>query len=245
MLNNKKKPVSNNIYQIDKNDNSVLIEELISIGTDIGDAEIKMLLHSELLQNIPILKCIVSSARISQIFVTRIYLKKLFAFLQSVDCGDVNLKELEKRRKAAVNNESWLIEEVESIISHLQRLDEQKKAQIAAVFYIEYINQNITLDRFEEYLRINEKVFTQDFEQLHELYHSMTQEKIMEEKIQRGEYNFVLAKKITELNCDRLLSVGLVRVERPSTLSRNTITNYELTGLGIKFAEVLIATNNK
>ena len=65
---------------------------------------------------------------------------------------------------------------------------------------VEYINQNITLDRFEEYLRINEKVFTQDFEQLHELYHSMTQEKIMEEKIQRGEYNFVLAKKITELN---------------------------------------------
>ena len=52
---------------------------------------------------------------------------------------------------------------------------------------------------------------------------------------------FCDCEKITELNCDRLL----VRVERSSTLSRDTITNYELTGLGIKFAEVLIATNNK
>lgn len=44
-----------------------------------------------------ILKSIIANTKISQIFINISYLKKIFAFIQSIYCGEENLKELEKQ----------------------------------------------------------------------------------------------------------------------------------------------------
>ena len=65
-------------------------------------------------------------------------------------------------------------------------------------------------------MRHVERVFLQDFEQVLKLHEAYIQEKRAIEQAQDGAGG-VVSKFTTELNCDRLIAVGLVNAKR-STL---------------------------
>ncbi|NLI90607.1 MAG: hypothetical protein GX366_09480 [Epulopiscium sp.] len=121
----------------------------------------------------------------------------------------------------------------------MDRLDELEKSGVTAAFYIEYINKNITRDQFREHLAIIERVFLQDFVQLLDIYEAVLQKIKVEKSIEEGADGGVVIKMIKELNCDRLIAVGLVQAKRTSMYNAGVQTDYNLTELGLKFAEVL------
>ena len=168
-------------------------------------------------------------------------LKKILVFIETLNQGDVKPEEIEKRKKAAENNEKWLSKEVELITIHLDRLDELEKAQITGAFYVEFISKRISWSQYREYLAIIERVFFQDFIQLLDIYDALLQEKKVQEYAKEGSGGVVM-KKITELNCDRLMAVGQYKLGT-SVLNGNILTDYNLTALGVKLAEVLIKLN--
>ena len=196
--------------------------------------------ESEVLKNIPIVKTVGALAKVSLAIRDKHLLKKLLFFVETLNQGNAKPEEIEKRKKAAQNNEKWLRKEIELITIHIDRLDELEKAQLTAAFYIEYLNQNISWIQYREYLAIIERVFFQDFIQLLNIYDAVLQNEKVKEYIEQGFDGGVVTKMISELNCDRLIAVGLVQVKRTPVLNGNMLTDYNLTGLGLKLAEVLI-----
>lgn len=228
------------LHPIDTVMKSIFLDEFSSIGIDIAETGIDSLLESEVLKNIPIVKTVGALAKVSLAIRDKHLLKKLLFFVQTLNQGNAKPEEIEKRKKAAQNNEKWLRKEIELITIHIDRLDELEKAQLTAAFYIEYLNQNISWIQYREYLAIIERVFFQDFIQLLNIYDAVLQNEKVKEYIEQGFDGGVVTKMISELNCDRLIAVGLVQVKRTPVLNGNMLSDYNLTGLGLKLAEVLI-----
>ncbi|MGI6728258.1 MAG: hypothetical protein ACOX4P_06895 [Anaerovoracaceae bacterium] len=240
MENNNYIQSSDIFHPIDSVMKSVFLEELSSIGIDIAETGIDSLLDSEVLKDIPIVKTVGALAKVSLAIRDKHLLKKLLFFIETLNQGNAKPEEIEKRKKAAQNNEKWLRKEIELITIHIDRLDELEKAQLTAAFYIEYINQNISWIQYREYLAIIERVFFQDFIQLLDIYDAVIQNGKVKEYIEQGFDGGVVMKKVSELNCDRLIAVGLVKAKRTPVLNGNILTDYDLTGLGLKLAEVLV-----
>lgn len=227
------------IHPIDSVMKSIFLENSISLGMDVAEIGIDSLLKTEEFKQIPIVKTVHSLAKISLAIRDRYLLKKVLVFINALNQGNAKAEEIEKRKKAANNNEKWLRKEIELLTIHLDRLDELEKVRITLAFYIEYINQRISWSQYREYLAIIERVFFQDFVQLLDIYDALLQEKKVSEYIEKGFDGGVSIKKINELNCDRLIAVGLVRAKRTSIYNSRMVVDYYLTGLGLKFAEVL------
>jgi hypothetical protein len=158
------------LHPIDTVMKSIFSDELGSLGIDIAETGIDSLLESEVLKNIPIVKTVGALAKVSLAIRDKHLLKKLLCFIETLNQGNANPEEMEKRKEAAHNNEKWLRKEIELITIHIDRLDELEKAQLTAAFYIEYINQKISWIQYREYLAIIERVFFQDFIQLLNIY---------------------------------------------------------------------------
>lgn len=233
----------NNLGPIDSIAKSIFLKEFIPIGIEAAEISIDSLLESEVLKNIPIVKTVLGLAKVSLAIRDKYLLKKLFVFIEALNQGNAKPEEIEKRRKAAENNEEWISKEVELITIHLDRLDELEKAQITSAFYSEYINQDISWIQYREYLAIVERVFFQDFIQLLDIYDSVIQYEKVEEYIKAGFDGGVVGKKISKLNCDRLIAVGLVQSKITNLMYNSKIKeDYDLTELGLKFAEVVNKT---
>lgn len=240
MENNNYLKSSNILHPIDTVMKSIFLSEFIPIGMDVAEIEIDSLLESEMLKNIPIVKTVYGLAKVSLAFRDKYLLKKLLIFIETLNQGNTTKpEEIEKRKKAAKNNKRWLKKEVELITIHLDRLDELEKARITAAFYIEYISQRISWSQFRECLAIIERVFFRDFVQLLDIYDALLQDKEVKEYIKEGSGG-VIMKKTDELNCDRLIAVGLVQAKRTPMYNGKIQIDYYLSELGLKFAEVLI-----
>lgn len=239
MENNNYIQLPDTLHPVDTVMKSVFLDEFTSLGIDIAEMGIDSLLDSEVLKNIPIVKSVGAIAKVSLAIRDKYLLKKLLIFIESLNKGNAKPEEIEKRKEAANNNEKWLRKEIELITIHIDRLDELEKAQLTAAFYIEYINQNISWIQYREYLAIIERVFFQDFIQLLDIYNAVLQNDKVKEYIEQGFDGGVVSKMISELNCDRLIAVGLVQAKRTPVLNGNMLIDYNLTGLGLKLAEVL------
>lgn len=233
----------NTFHPVDSIMKSLFTEELVSAGIDIAEISIDDLIELEELKNIPIVNTVYGLAKTSLAIRDRFLLKKLLVFIKDLDQGKAKTEEIEKRRKAAKNNEKWLKKEVELITIHLDRLDELEKVRITSSFYIEYINQRISFSQYREYLAIIERVFFQDFMQLLDVYDALVQEKKVKEYLDNDYDGGIITKQISELNCDRLIAVGLIQAKRTPMFNGKISSDYYLTELGLKFAEVLVKIN--
>jgi len=237
MISGKKTDIEIGLMPVDDIMKSIFIDEAKSISIDVTEMGIDSLIESEVIRQIPIVKTVYSLSKVSFAIKEKNLLIKLILFIQALNQGNADPKEIEKRKKAADNNKKWLKKEVELITTHLDRLDEVEKAEITAAFYLEYINQKISWDEYREILAIIERIFHQDFIQLLDLHDALFQEEKAEKYVEDG-FSGVVIKNIRELNCERLLAVGLVKAKR-SPVSNGIRTEYNLSWLGKKFSEVL------
>jgi hypothetical protein len=222
--------------------NSLFRAEIRDLAVDLTDTGIDAIIESEMLQHIPVVRVINSFLKVTIGIRERHFLSKALLFIKNVNQGNVDEKEIEKRKIAAKNKDKWFRREIELVTIHLDRLDETEKAMITAEMYIEYINKNITWFQFREYLAIIERVFYQDFEQLLKIYDAYLQEIKVKEQIKNGDGG-ATTKFITELNCERLIAVGLIRPLR-QPVAGGIRSNYNLTEIGRVMAGALLRIKN-
>lgn len=196
------------------------------------------LLQSDVVKELPIAKMVHIMAKTSLAIRDIYLLKKTLAFIAALNEGNVDPKEIEKRRKAVKENKKWIRDEVERLTVHLDRLDETEKAKLTGAFYAEFLNGHISWWSLLEYLAVIERVFIEDFKQVLGLYQFQMESEEAQKLIVQG-ISSATMKLTTELSCDRLIAIGLVTAQR-KPLAGGLSSDFNLTGLGIKFAEVLV-----
>lgn len=168
----------------------------------------------------------------------RFLLQKLFRFIGLVNTGEVSQREVNRRKLAAENKETWFRDELEQIIIYLDRYDRKIKADASAKLYIRFINGEDSHSRWIDNMAILERLFILDIEQLIDYYKYDLNQKAFYELLKAGKTmggGFLV--KTDEQMCERLTSLGL--------LSRNIITyakesqcEYQLTHCGVVFARI-------
>lgn len=211
------------------------------IGTTITEIGLDNLLKSDIVKELPIADTLKLVTKFSLAVRDRHLLKKTLTFIAALNEGNVDPKEIEKRRKAVQEKKKWIRDEIERLTIHLDRIDETQKAKLTGAFYAEYLNGTISWDEFREFMAIIERVFLQDFKQVLDLQQFQKDSELVREMAAQG-ISSATMKRFREASCERLMAVGLVNAQR-KPMTGGISSEFNLTGLGKKFGEVLVKIN--
>ena len=118
------------------------------------------------LRELPVVKTIVALGRTGTNIYNAFRLKKQLVFLQTVNAGNPDPREITKREKAAKENKKWFRREIEQIAIYLERHTHEEKAKMQALIYLDYISGSLSLNRYTEYLDILDQLFLCDIPQI-------------------------------------------------------------------------------
>ena len=124
----------------------------------------------DIIRDIPIFKYTVSIYSLANDIIKRVELKKQFRFLRALSKGNINQKELNKRRIAYVNKKKWVYREIEQLCLFISRSNDVNKSQIQAYLYISLVNKDIEYKDFVEYLQIIDMMFIEDVKELIDIF---------------------------------------------------------------------------
>ena len=187
---------------------ALLNDELTDITVDIAEESLDAFLDSDsILGKLPVVKLIIGTYKTIVNVKDRFELKKFCVFLQQFQNGQIDEGELEKRRKAYENNEKWFYKEVENILIYLSRHENAVKAKLLAEIYIDYINKVVTLEQYEEYVIILDRIFINDISHLKMIFAAETLKGITKETLDKKEGKIM---DFDDTKCERLSSLGLL-----------------------------------
>lgn len=129
------------------------------IGTTITEIGLDNLLKPDIVKELRIADTLKLVTKFSLAVWDRRLLKKTLTFIAALNEGNVDPKEIEKRRKAVQEKKKWIRDEIERLTIHLDRIDETQKAKLTWTFYAEYLSGTISWDGFREFMAIIERFF--------------------------------------------------------------------------------------
>lgn len=159
--------MENIIGEIEK---TIFDEPLTDLAIDYLDIGLDMILDSEIIEAIPVVKTFVSLYKGTMSIKERFFAKKLMIFASEIYSGQVSEEEIQKRKIAIENNEKWVKKEIEDIAIFLDRFDFAYKAKLLAKLYILFLNKKIGLDRYINMISIIDKWQKYDNDLLEKLY---------------------------------------------------------------------------
>lgn len=174
------------------------------------------------IRNIPIVKYTVSLYSLGSDIIKRFELKKQLLFLKILANGNVNEKELGKRKEAYHRNEKWFYKEVESVSLFISRSNDLNKSKIQAYLYISLINKKINYEHFVEYLQILDLMLVDDINEL----------------ISIGSHTE--NKKYDSSRCFRLMSLGMLAGGITMYCGESEIDKFYLTPLARGFCNIVL-----
>ncbi len=200
-------------------------------------------------QELPIVKYFVTAGKLVCNVRDQLFLRKTLKFLSDFQKGNVNEKEMQRRRDALDNHEPWIYKELEILIASIEQVNRIEKATILGELYRALVNQIITFSEFDDFCSITEKLFLSDIIQIRSDYETEQQEAENERILkQNSQINFVLfSQKARYIDITgRLLALGLMRISANvgKNLSVNTnLLEYTVTEKGKKYAAILCKIN--
>lgn len=174
---------------------SSIFEPLPDIGMDYLEIGLDSLLEAGTLQEIPIVKTIVSVCKVGINWHERNLLHQLFAFIQELNSGTITPEELQKHKDKIEHDPQQFEKELGRITFILTEQLDLVQSRVLAAIYRSYINQEIEWDKFCELSEANRRIFANDYKIL-------------------ARFNWSVAKKPgtnSLYQLDRLVSVGLLR----------------------------------
>jgi len=123
-----------------------------------------------ILNVVPAYKMIRSLIKNAHTISERFEAKKRLVFLQQFSKGNVNEYEIKKRRDAYQNKARWFESEAETISVYISRFTRFDKVKLFAELYIDFLNNQITVDEFGEFADIIERMLIADAILLLEIY---------------------------------------------------------------------------
>lgn len=167
--------MENIIYEIEK---TIFDDPLSDLAIDYLDIGLDMILDSEIIEAIPVVKTFVSLYKGTMSIKERFFAKKLMIFASEIYSGQVSEEEIEKRKIAIKNNEKWVKKEIENIVIFLDKFDFAYKAKLLAKLYILFLNKKVGLERYINMISIIDKWQKYDNELLKKLYNGYKEGKI-------------------------------------------------------------------
>ena len=158
------------------------------IGIDIAEIGIDAILDVGVLEEIPIVKTIISFTKTGLMIRDRLFIKKILLFLKELDgIPDDKKEEVTKN----IQNNSGYAEKVgETIIILLEKFDETEKARLLARLFSSYIRKKITYDEFSRYSFGISLVLLQDIMNLLSYYKGEKDEHLVDwESLHQGGFS--------------------------------------------------------
>lgn len=150
------------------------VADVLKDYAEIGLDDFIKLNEIDVSADVPIVKSGLAVIKLGKSIHDWFNFRKTIAFLNTLNAGTVDPKELQKRREAAYSSDKqkrkWFEKEVETICIYLDRCNDEKKCEIQAKLYVALINQNITFNEFTSYLQILESLLIADYDQLYLIY---------------------------------------------------------------------------
>lgn len=223
---------------------SMFCPELADVCADIAEEGLDSILTVPALQGIPIIKSINAVVKTAISVKEKYELKKQLVFLQSVSSGVANPEEIEKRKRAYETGEKWFYREVENTIVYLSRHARIEKVKIQAILYLDYINGEISEEKYNECLDVLDMLIVGDIPLLMEIYEAQSNiidlDTELQEKIKDVKTRFEHTK------CGRLNAAGLVcPVSMGLSFGTFIDNNFVITDLGRYFCNVVKRLPNK
>lgn len=172
-----------------------IFEPLPDIGMDYLEIGLDSLLEAGPLQEIPVVKTLVSVCKVGMGLHERNMLRQLFAFIQELNSGELSAEQLQKHREKIEQNPQQFEKELGRITIILNGQIDLLQSRVFGAIYRSYIGQEIGWDKFCELAEANRRIFANDYKVLARL-------------------NWAGMKRpgISSLyQLDRLVSVGLLR----------------------------------
>lgn len=210
----------NNLNITQKFGEGVFLPEAKDALTMIGDTVYSLgldnILENTLLSNIPIVS--LAKALVSTGFAIkdRIFLKKYILFLKEFNLEIVNSEEIDKRRDALQNHEKWVYQEIEWLITYLDNFESEIKSLALGEYYRAFLNKQISLETFHEFVDITRNLLNVDFcylckiSYLRSIMENPYISRTAEFTSRKNSFNFHYDP--TEITLSRLISFGLVEI---------------------------------
>lgn len=217
---------------------ALLSDEVKDVGIDIAE----MLLDSfndetSVLKEIPVLRTFIAIRKTAKNIQDLFAWKSQLVFLAQVKQGKTDANSLMKRKKAFDNKEKWFFKEVETLNVYLAKYTALEKAKLQAEFYLDFINNVITWEKFNECLDILLQLFLSDLPHLLEIHQNELRVGLT--KADLSDFDKKVTTKFDETSCRRLMAVGLLYQLHPMSFAFS-LDNYFITSdMGRYFCEVV------
>lgn len=198
-------------------------EKNLDLAIDVSEIGIDSLLEKiaqgVIPEAIPVVKTAVA---LGTTISTYISLKKLLTFIQEVQNGKPDAKQVSRRNLAAKKGERWLTKEVETVVTYLEHTADIEKVVIQAKLYLDYINLNISMLQFQEYLAIIDRLFLSDIPQIIEYYEA---ENELAELLPPETAGRAVMTTIDSVKSQRLEAIGILLSE--TSINKNGILHLQ------------------
>lgn len=143
-----------------------IFEPLPDIGIDYLEIGLDSLLDAGPLQEIPVVKTLVSVCKVGMGWHERNMLHQLFAFIQELNSGELSAEQLQKHREKIEQDPQQFEKELGRITIILNEQIDLLQSKVFGAIYRSYISQEIRWDKFCELAEANRRVFVNDYKVL-------------------------------------------------------------------------------
>ncbi len=196
---------------------------------DLAEISIDTLIDDNIISAIPIVKTILGVRKTIKNIHDKNLLKQTLIFIKTLNSQTIDEENLNKYKKEIYANKEKQEEELGRILLILDTIKDKEKSILLAKFYLAYVNQEITWEKFSEYADVIERIFVSDINTIFELYKDTKDKEIS--IIQYEKY------KVDRLIATGLLSMysGSIKVRELANGNRET---FEKNGFGELFSKI-------
>ena len=149
-----------------------LFNDTVDIGKEVLELSVDSVLEDGLLRDIPIVGMVAGIGKIYVNLRERSFIKQTLAFLYEFKSGTIDTDKLARHNEELMKNKALFEKELETILVYLDRNTEIHKSRVDAKLYIALIHNDISFDRFCEFLEITNRMFLSDLSALEEAYNN-------------------------------------------------------------------------
>ena len=209
-----------------------LSEETFSTVSDLLEVGLDSIMDDGLLKDIPVLSTAVSLYRIGRSLYERHYVKKLASFVYALNHDVIDEEKREYYRRKITDDTESRSKELEFILVLIERYIHSNKAELLAVFYLSYLDGNISWLDFTKSAEIIDRLLPGDMEVLREGAKQEINDDLVSDSLLRMEG---LGLFVSHSRGVTITEIGEDGIDFPDTKFKS----YELTAFGKIFADHL------
>lgn len=147
-----------------------LLNPSFDLSSDLIEIGIDSLIDDDVLKEIPIVKSVISTAKIFIAVREKHLLKKLLIFIKEFNSGIIDMQLLQKYKERLENDKKYQDQQLSYLLIIIDRIIDDVKSVFFARLYANYVNNKFSWNKFLELGNCVESMFVNDIIVLQHLY---------------------------------------------------------------------------